>query len=269
MTKCNREPCCYSIDPCSVLMIALGARPYSGAEYGERIMKNLVKALSRVWHFRHLSPGDLNRIVSAGGLRKFREDEIIFHEGEASAGMFVLLRGKVHLCKLSPSAQEQIIATIEPVIMFNELTVIDGGTNPYTAVATKDCLTWNISYEAFTDLVRRYPDPEIGLGLLRVLAARTRLLINRCEDLSYLPVLSRTAKLLLDLSEGGTKVISRPDHSIKELAAHIASVPEVVSRSLSTLAQKGLIASSRTEIRILEAARLAEVAQVETSISFK
>lgn len=232
-------------------------------------MQNLAKILGRVWHFRHLSARDLRRIVSAGNLRKFREDEIIFHEGDESAGMFVLLRGKVHLCKLSPTAQEQIIATIEPVIMFNELTVIDDGPNPYTALATKDCLTWNISYDAFMDLVRRYPDPEIGLGLLRVLAARTRLLINRCEDLSYLPVLSRTAKLLLDLSEDGTRVISRRDHPIKELAAHVASVPEVVSRSLSTLDDKGFIYSSRTEIRILELDRLAEVAQVEPSIPFK
>lgn len=230
-------------------------------------MQNLVKALGGVWHFRHLSPRDLKRIVSAGSLHRFREQEIIFHEADESAGMFVLLRGKVHLCKSSPNAQEQIIATIEPVIMFNELTAIDGGPNPYTAVATKDCLTWNISNEAFTDLVRSYPDPDIGLGLLRVLSGRTRLLINRCEDLSYLPVLSRTAKLLLDLSQGGEEVISRRDHSIKELAAHIASVPEVVSRSLSTLDEKGIIASNRFEIRIIEAHRLAEIAQVEPTLA--
>lgn len=229
-------------------------------------MQNLVRVLSRVWHFRHLSSQDLRAIITAGNLRKFMADESIFHEADDSAGMFVLLSGRVNLCKLSPTGQEQIIATIEPVIMFNELAVIDGGSNPYTAVATKDCLTWNISHEAFTDLVRRYPDPEIGLGLLRVLAARTRLLINRCEDLSYLPVLSRAAKLLLDVSEGGDKVIDRGEHPIKDLAAHIASVPEVVSRSLSSLDEKGIIACSRTEIRVLQADRLAEVAQLDASL---
>jgi hypothetical protein len=38
---------------------------------------------------------------------------------------------------------------------------------------------------------------------------------------------------------------------------------------LSTLDQKGFISSSRTEIRVLETERLAEVAQVEASISFE
>jgi CRP-like cAMP-binding protein len=228
-------------------------------------MEKLVKSLARVWHFRHLSMQELRHIVSAGTLRRYRKDAFIFHEAEKSAGMFVLLRGKVHLRKLSPTAQEQIIATIEPVIMFNELTAIDGGPNPYSAQATKACLTWNISNKAFIDLVRQYPDPEIGLGLLRVLAARTRLLINRCEDLSYLPVLSRTAKLLLDLSDNGETVIDRSEHSITELAAHIASVPEVVSRSLSRLDGKGIIECSRTQILIHQTNRLIEIAQIEPS----
>ena len=217
-------------------------------------MDNLTGVLSRVWHFRHLRPGDIHRIVNAGSLKRFRLGESIFHESQPAAGMFVLLRGRVNLCKLSPGGQEQIIAAIEPVIMFNELTSIDGGPNPYTAVAQKDCLTWNISHEAFLDLVRAYPDPEIGLGLLRVLAART--------DLSYLPVLARTAKLLLDLSDCGKMDINRAEYPIKDLAAHIASVPEVVSRSLTNLDERGLIISERQVIRVLDPERLAEIAQV-------
>ncbi len=225
-------------------------------------MKNLANLLGRVWHFRHIGAGDIQRIVNAGSLMRFRSGETIFLASQPGAGMFVLLRGRVQLCNLSAGGQEQIIATIEPVIMFNELTGIDGGPNPYTALAAKDCLTWNISHEAFLDLVRSYPDPEIGLGLLRVLAARTRLLINRCEDLSYRPVLARTAKLLLELSDWGRADIDRADYPIKDLAAHIASVPEVVSRSLTTLDERGLIISERQRIRVLDPERLAEIAQI-------
>jgi len=223
-------------------------------------MENLVKVLQRVWHFRHLSADDLRRIIGAGSLRRFPKEKTIFHEAEESAGMFVLLRGRVNLIKAGVSGHEQIIATIEPVIMFNELSVIDGGPNPYTAVAARDCLTWNISHEAFVELVRHYPDPEIGLGLLRVMAARMRLLINRCEDLSHKPVVARIAKLLLELSGQGSRVIDRSEHPITELAAHVASVPEVVSRSLSTLTERGLIECDRQRIQVCDGQRLAEVA---------
>lgn len=226
-------------------------------------MQDLIKILNRVWHFRHLSIGDLKHITEAGQIKNYRADETIFEERLPAAGMFVLFRGKVHLYRLSPSGAEQIIATIEPVIMFNELTAIDGGPNPYTAIAVQDCRTWNISHESFKDLVIRYPDPEIGLGLLRVLAGRTRLLIDRCEDLSFRPVLARTAKLILDLSDFGLQEISRQENPLKDMAAHIATVPEAISRSLKTLKEDGVIEYDRTMIRVVHPGRLAELAQVD------
>jgi CRP-like cAMP-binding protein len=232
-------------------------------------IENLSKVLSRVWHFRHLNLKDLQLIVSAGQMKRFEAQYIIFQETEPSAGMFVLLSGKVHLCKLSPNGQEQIISIIQPVIMFNELTAIDGGPNPYTAIAMEKCNTWNIQHEAFHDLVNRYPDPSIGLGLLRILAARTRLLINRCEDLSFRPVRARTAKLLLDLSDGGSSRIERDNYPIRDLAARIATVPEAFSRSLSTLRDDSLIEVTRSTIKILDPNGLAEVAQIEDPLIIK
>ena len=226
-------------------------------------MKDLSSMLGRVWHFKHFSKANLRIIVTAGQLRRFREGTIIFQELESSAGMFVLFRGKVHLCKLSRTGQVQIISVIEPVIMFNEVTAIDGGLNPYTAIAAKDCLTWNIGHEAFEDLVRRFPDPNIGLGMLRVLAGRTRMLIDRCEDLSFRPVVARTAKLLLEISNHGAKVINRRDHPIKEMAASIATVPEAISRSLRSLKEDQLIECTRTRITILNPTNLAEIAWME------
>jgi CRP/FNR family transcriptional regulator len=221
---------------------------------------NLAKLLGRVWHFRKLKLTDLQLIVSAGNLRRFRSGEMIFQEAAPSAGMFVLFSGKVHLCKLGPSGQEQIISIIEPVIMFNELSAIDGGPNPFTANCVDDCLTWNIDHQAFLDMVRRYPDPEIGLGLLRVLSARTRLLIGRVDDLSFRPVVARTAKLILNLSENGTKVIDRRQNPLKEMSARVATVPEAISRSLKSLQEDQFIEYSRTEITVLDAAALANLA---------
>ena len=217
--------------------------------------------LRRVWHFRHLKTSDLLRIIQSGSFRRFAADAVICEEAAPCAGMFVLLRGRVALAKLGPNGQRQILAAIDPVIMFNEIAVIDGGPNPYSALALQRCLTWNISHEGFVGLVHRYPDPEIGLGLLRVLAARTRLLINRCDDISFRPVMARTAKLLLDLSDSGRRVIDRSGWPIEDLAAHIASVPETISRSLNVLDEMGLIRHDRRTIEVLAPRRLAEVAQ--------
>jgi CRP/FNR family transcriptional regulator len=226
-------------------------------------MDKYANLLRNVEHFRKLTVTDLRFIINAGQLRRFRSGSVIFNETESSAGMFVLFSGKVHLCKLSPSGQVQIISIIEPVIMFNEITAIDGGPNPFTAIAEQSCITWNIGYEAFQSLVMRYPDPRIGIAMMKVLAKRTRLLIDRCEDLSFRSVLARTAKVLLEISVNGTKTIDRGEYPIKDVAASIATVPETLSRSFSVLSESGLINCTRKEITILQPNELSVTAQLE------
>ena len=226
-------------------------------------MDRYANLLRNVEHFRKLTVADLRFIINAGQLKRFQSGSVIFHETESSAGMFVLFSGKVHLCKLSPSGQVQIISIIEPVIMFNEITAIDSGPNPFTAIAEQTCVTWNIGYEAFQSLVMRYPDPRIGLAMMKVLAKRTRLLIDRCEDLSFRSVLARTAKVLLEMSDYGTKIIDRGEYPIKDVAASIATVPETLSRSFSVLSESGLINCTRKEITILQVEELSTAAQLE------
>ncbi|NOR89969.1 MAG: cyclic nucleotide-binding domain-containing protein [Anaerolineales bacterium] len=226
-------------------------------------MEKYAKLLRNVEHFRKLTVADLRFVINAGQLKRFQKGSVIFHETEPSAGMFVLFTGKVHLCKLSPAGQVQIISIIEPVIMFNELTAIDRGPNPFTAIAEQACLTWNIGHDAFHSLVMRYPDPAIGLAMMQVLARRTRLLIDRCEDLSFRSVLARTAKVLLEMSDNGTKTIDRGKYPIKNVAANIATVPETLSRSFSVLSERGLIDCTRKTISILQPVELSVAAQLE------
>lgn len=228
-------------------------------------LDRLAQSLHSVQHFKHLNPVDLITIVSAGQVRHFRADEVIFHEGQPCAGMHVLIFGEVHLKKTGPHGQTGILAIIKPVIMFNEVSVLDGGPNPISAHAVRDCTIWQISYDSFQSLLQRYP--QVGLGLLKVLAARNRQMITQYEDISFRPVLARVAKLLLDLSNHGQVNIQRNQHSITEMAACVASVPEAISRSLNTLKTQGAIETNRTEIVVLAPIELTQVAQLEDPIN--
>ena len=150
---------------------------------------------------------------------------------------------------------------IKPVIMFNEVTVIDGETNPVTARAVENCATWQISCDRFQMLMSRYP--RLGTGLLRVMAMRNRLMLSHVEDLISRPILARVAKSLLDLSHGGQKPISRRVHSNMEIAARVATVHEAISRSIKSLQEMGSIEYTREEITVTSVKRLAELAQID------
>lgn len=224
-------------------------------------INSLLENLRTVKQFQTLSEDNLQEIISSGQIRNLEAGKIIFMQDEPCAGMFVLIQGRVNLCKLGPQGQQNILATINPVIMFNEVPVLDHGPNPLTAIATQKSLVWQIQCDAFQNLLKRFP--EIGLSLLRVLATRNRRLIEHYEDLSYRSVDSRVAKLLLDLSDNGSKVITRREHSIEEMASLIASVAPVISRTINLFKLLGMISTSRTTIDILKPKELAGIARID------
>lgn len=225
---------------------------------------NLVESLGRVEHFKRFPEADRAEIVNAGQVRTFPAGSVIFREGEPAAGMFVLFEGHVHLRKVGPQGQQTIVAEIEPVIMFNEVTVLDGGPNLTTALALQDCVTWNITVDNFQSLLKRYP--IVGLSLLRVLAQRTRNLLSQYEDLSFRSVIARTAKLLLDLSNHGKRPINRKKYPNTDLAARIATVPEALSRSLQILRKNGDIVCTRATIIVSQPQTLEKFAQIERTL---
>jgi CRP-like cAMP-binding protein len=231
---------------------------------GMENLQSLIERIRTVKHFRSLSLCELRAIVSAGQVRHYIDGQTIFSEGDPCSGMFVLIGGRVHLCKFGRQGQMNIMSVIEPIIMFNEVAVLDGGPDPLTAIAAEDCLLWQIDYDAFQALLKQIP--QVGLSLLHVLARRNRQMIARYEDLSFRTVLSRTAKLLLDLSNRGSRPIDRRNCSIQEMADRIATVPEAISRSLNTIKCQGLIETCRTEITVLSVEQLANLAQVEPDL---
>jgi CRP-like cAMP-binding protein len=213
------------------------------------MIDELTRKLSQVRYFTSLPLHAVHNIVKSGRLTRFAAQSTIFEQGLDCAGVYVLVEGKVHLEKLSALGQSSIMSVIEPVRMFNEVPALDQGTNPVTAVAYQDSLVWHVSPTVFRELLLRHP--QVALGLLSIMAARNRELVEHYEDLSFRPVMARTAKLLLDLSADGQKPIDRRDHTNAILAARLSTVPEAFSRALKLLRESGAIHCTRLTITIL------------------
>ncbi len=224
----------------------------------------LIERMKRLSHFQNLSDTDLEAIIQAGKTRRAEAGVTLFREEELCAGLYVLLAGQVQLHKLSPEGRDHIMAVVEPVGMFNEVPVLDGGVNPATAVISQDAIFWHISRAAFHNLLEQYP--QIALGLLPILAARNRWLVSKYEDLSFRTVRARTAKLLLELSDYGRHAINRQEHNSITLAAQTCTVPEAISRALAYFRDQGLITSTRSQITVIQPDELAQLAQIEIEL---
>jgi len=220
----------------------------------------LAARLSRVEHFRNLTLDEVREVIAAGTIHDYPKGAVIFTEGDPDTGLYVLLSGQVQLCKLSTDGQIAILAVFEPVIMFNEVSALDGGPAPATVVAAEPSTVWTVSPQYLETLVRAHPG--IGLGLLRVLASRNRRLVSQFEDLSFRTVLARSAKLLLELSQGGSHPIDRRKHPNHQLAARIATIPEAFSRSLRVFRDSGALECSHDSLLVVKTEPLYQAAQI-------
>lgn len=224
-------------------------------------IEQFAERLHQVEYFKHLSAKELIDIVSSGSIKRSVVGEYLFHENDACAGMFVLVQGQINLLKNGPDGQETILNTINPVTMFNEVPVLDGGPNPASGFTTRDALLWRITCDKFRSLLARYP--QVSIGLLSVLARRNRMMISHYGDLSFRSVTARVAKHLVELSLDGSEIIHRSQHPIKIIAARVVAAPEAVSRTLKVFKLQGLILCDRKFIQVVNLKKLQLMARIE------
>ena len=183
----------------------------------------------------------LRRRVSS---KHYDRGELLFSEGDACGGLFIVGKGKIRIFKLSPSGREQTLAMEGPGSSFAELPVFDGGNYPASAAASEDAEVLFISRKDFQDFCREHP--EVGLKVIAVVGSRLRRLVGIIEDLSFTTVRQRLVALILRLAHTSTTRSSQGVHveltkSQQDLAAELGSVRELISRNLGRLQAEGYV----------------------------
>jgi CRP/FNR family transcriptional regulator, dissimilatory nitrate respiration regulator len=203
----------------------------------------MVKArdLARVPLFADLDRRHLEELAAIAEERRYARGESIFAEGDPAHGFHVVRTGRVKIYKLSLAGKQQILHLWSPGDPFGEVTVFQGGAYPAHAEAMEDCSSFFVPRDGLINLIKA--DPEFALALLAVLAARLRNLADLVETVALKEVPGRLAAHLLLLEErqgSHGRVVLEVTKS--ELAAHLGTIPETLSRVLARLVRENLIA---------------------------
>ena len=214
--------------------------------------------LRRVSLFADLTETEIQFLAQRAVSRQYTANELVFSEGEPCAGMYVVESGHVRIFKSSAGGREQILTMEGPGGSVAELPVFDGGKYPASCAAADDAVLLFISKQDFHSLCLVHP--QVALKVLKVVGRRLRALVNIIEELSFTTVRSRLISLLLRLSREGQQgpdgvELSLPG-SNQELASHIGTVRELVSRNLSRLQAEGLIRLEGRKLILLDPAAL-------------
>jgi len=204
---------------------------------------NAIDTLRQVAMFADLSETELQFLAERAVPREYDAGEQIFFEGEPCAGLFVVETGAVKIFKSSASGREHVLSVEGPGSSVAELPVFDGGNYPASTVAAQSTRLLFISKQDFHSLCLAHP--KVVLKVLKVVGARLRRLVGIIEELSFTTVRSRLISFLVRLAQEGKKTTRGIEAALpasnQELASHIGTVRELVSRNLSRLQAEGLI----------------------------
>jgi CRP-like cAMP-binding protein len=207
--------------------------------------KVAVEALSRCLLFNQADTSMLTSIASGLRRRRFRRNEVIFHQGDPGDSLHVVAAGAVKIVLPSAEGDEAIIATLRSGDFFGELALLDGAPRSATATALEPSDTLVLPRQVFVDLLDTLP----GLrdALLEGLARELRRLTGHVEELHFLDLAGRLAMRLTRLAREADPDAEGPirlawPYTQSDLAAMIGGTRQSVNRLLSELVDEGLIA---------------------------
>jgi CRP/FNR family transcriptional regulator len=219
----------------------------------------LLKRLQSFEFLRGLEQEVLVVLAKSAAWKVFPPNAVVFWEDDTETNLYYLQYGSLKVLKAAPDGREQVLRFLDAGEIFNELGVFAKRANPATAIALEESGIWLIPRQALEDVLLTHP--RTALQIMENMADRFISLVALTADLSLRTVEARFAKFLLEQAEGD--VIERRRWTTQtEMASHLGTVPDVLSRVIRELTKAGLIEMDKHQIRILDHDGLAKRAMI-------
>jgi len=185
--------------------------------------------------------------------KHFQRNEVIFHHDDPAGHVFLIASGTVKVSVPEEGGQEVVIALHRGGDVFGEISLFDEGPRSATVTAMTETTMFALANRDFMDVLRGSPDAM--RQLLALLARRIRLSTGHIEDLVFLDLHGRVAKLLLDQNElmGTPNVIELTQ---EDLASFVGATRVAVNRVLVDLERQGAVKLGRGQVDLVDLALL-------------
>lgn len=218
-----------------------------------------VDSLRRCALFAHVDDEGLRALAALMRPRRFRRNEVIFHQDDVGDSLHIVVDGGVKIVLPSQEGDEAIIASLRPGDFFGELALLDGSPRSTTATALESAETLALPRDDFLRLLPA--DPKLVTALLRALAGELRRLTGHVEELHFLDLAGRLSMRLVRLARdadpraAGRIELNWP-FTQSDLAAMIGGTRQSVNKLLSGLVDEGLLEMDGETLVITDLARL-------------
>lgn len=219
-----------------------------GAGKSRMFVQNIIANLPL---FNGLTQSQLEALASIIVDKPYEKGEMIFFEGTAAKGFYVIAQGRVKIYKSAPDGREAILHVFGPGEPFGEVAVFQGGTYPAHAVTVEKSRLLFLPREGLVSRISS--DPALSLNMLAALSSRLRQFANKIEALTLKETPQRLAAYLVTASElkDGADTFTL-DIAKGLLAGMLGTARETLSRALTKMAEEGMVRVEGRQITILD-----------------
>jgi CRP-like cAMP-binding protein len=194
------------------------------------------KLLKELELFSELNDQELEEVAALAQVRKIDTDTTVFHEGDTSDAIFVVVNGRVKIVTTSSDGKEFILTVLGAGQVFGEMGLLETAPRSASVISITEVELLVIKIADFDHLLNS--SPGISRKLMAILSRRLRRANSKMESLAYMDVAGRLARYLLDMAldhgqklGNGWVVVRRPTHS--DIAHSIGTSRETVSRLIN------------------------------------
>jgi CRP-like cAMP-binding protein len=193
--------------------------------------------------------GVLAAIADAGTVRHLVRGDVLFREGDVADSLYLVLSGRIAIAIANPiDHRETVVSLMETGDLFGEIAMLDDGPRSAMARALEPTDVLSIPFEPAVQAFRS--DPQMLWGVTRLLAHRLRTMDEALADSVFLDVTGRTAKRLLELSEGDDEF--QLPVTQEELAGMVGASRERVNKAIASFIRLGWIDQHERKYTILK-----------------
>ena len=210
-------------------------------------------------YWEKISPQDQQALESAAVRRELRPGTVLHRGREDCTGLYLVCSGQLRAYLCSESGKEVTLYRLfsRDFCLLSASCLMADLQADICIEAEKPTVAWVIPAADYQAVMRR--SPALAGFTTQIMAARFSDVMWKMDQILFQKMDSRVAAALLSESQIEDNKTLMLTH--EKLAAHVGTAREVVTRILKYLQGEGMIQLSRGTVKILDRARLEQLAE--------
>jgi len=205
--------------------------------------------------FNCLTDSEKETILSYSDNRTYAKHSTVYTASDFADKVYLILKGKVKISKISPEGKEIILAICRAGEVFGEMAILEEDVRNEVAVILEEALIVRVPTVNLKELVVK--NAKFNFTLTKLVTHKFKKIQKRLESLVFKSTVERVKEFIKNVAETeGRQLINGTEIEIKlrltneEIAKLTSTTRQTVTTTLSNLDKEGVILYDRRRILI-------------------